>query len=375
MNNELPSRKDKKYILIESFNFYELTHCIAYEMAMRNKNVINFINILDELTSLHKKLTLNSLKNPIIFTISPWYDEVYNILFKYEKIEYWYHTLKEIEEITYNLIMLIITKIIFVLENNYYVVHERSTIVPKDMKEIFNNITNHEPDCILDEHIEKVLNNGKYYKDNYSLNDGYVVYQGGYEGDNIFNCFKIKPNFKKPLRQFNQTEISLNISLPKDEILAYIGKIKDDYDSKDSSIKNVLEFLGKELNLDIEDYKNMTAKKWADFFYIYDCKTTYKIKNLNEKIQKELTIHNGVSVLVIEKNLNKNGKEKVKREYELIPFEDYVKSNPNFDFEDLADLADEKHCYSTKVIRDNHLKLMKRLIEGEEPKYKTLIIR
>ena len=41
---ELPKRSDSIYKEIEAFEDYEFTNCIAYEMAIRNKEVINICN-------------------------------------------------------------------------------------------------------------------------------------------------------------------------------------------------------------------------------------------------------------------------------------------------------------------------------------------
>lgn len=39
---EMPKRSDPQYIEIENFKDYELTNCIAYEMAIRNPEFIKF---------------------------------------------------------------------------------------------------------------------------------------------------------------------------------------------------------------------------------------------------------------------------------------------------------------------------------------------
>ena len=44
MNIKLPKRKDPIYKEIEEFKDYEFTNCIAYEMAIRNKQVIKIFN-------------------------------------------------------------------------------------------------------------------------------------------------------------------------------------------------------------------------------------------------------------------------------------------------------------------------------------------
>ena len=45
----LPKRSDTIYQEIESFEEYELTQCVAYEMAIRNEIVIDLKNIINKL--------------------------------------------------------------------------------------------------------------------------------------------------------------------------------------------------------------------------------------------------------------------------------------------------------------------------------------
>lgn len=387
----LPSRSKYKYIE-EEFESYELTHCVAYEMAIRNDNVKYTINLLDKLASLHKELTLSSLLNNPSFCINFCLDEIYESIVEYNKvgckkvdyieIDDWDESTLDVEIKTSNFIMKIIVELCDFLEQEYYMVHQRETIIPERMEEVFNGITDYEADSKLNEHMEEAILNSNHYKDGYIIKDGYVVYQGAYEEDYKLSCFKIKPNFKKPLKQFNQTEVSLNISLPKNELVAYIKKIKDDYDKKESSIPNFLEFLGKELGFDPDVYKNMTAKKWADHFYIYDVMKSFNRKRLKEEIRFELTKYHGVKVFESEKmvkvKVQKNGKtveeEKLRKKYKYVPYKKYKQENPDMELEDFNDMDDEKAAISTKAI-SNYYELMQKLIEDENPQYKSLIAR
>ena len=43
-NDKLPNRADEKYTRIENYEDYEFTHCIAYEMAIRNEEDIKITN-------------------------------------------------------------------------------------------------------------------------------------------------------------------------------------------------------------------------------------------------------------------------------------------------------------------------------------------
>lgn len=72
------------------------------------------------------------------------------------------------------------------------------------------------------------------------------------------------------MRDFSDTKVTLNLSLPEKDLLSFISIIKKDYDDKDSSIKHIYELLGEEFNQKFEELKNLTKKEWADYFFIYD---------------------------------------------------------------------------------------------------------
>jgi len=139
---DIPLRADYSYIE-EEYELYELTHCIAYEMATRNEEVKSIMDTLTELTLLHKKFIVGSWKYSITFTVKPWYQEVVEVLSKHDKTNYWFDTLSEIgdTDITYDLILMINAKLELTLEEDYYMVDERKSIVPEGMEEVFNGIT------------------------------------------------------------------------------------------------------------------------------------------------------------------------------------------------------------------------------------------
>ena len=55
----IPNRNKWKYRRIERYEDYEFTHCIAYEMAIRNEEVIILTKLLENLNILNKELFLN----------------------------------------------------------------------------------------------------------------------------------------------------------------------------------------------------------------------------------------------------------------------------------------------------------------------------
>ena len=53
---KLPKRSDSIYKEIEEFEDYEYSNCIAYEMAIRNKEVKRLIKVLNKMEHLRKSL-------------------------------------------------------------------------------------------------------------------------------------------------------------------------------------------------------------------------------------------------------------------------------------------------------------------------------
>jgi hypothetical protein len=292
---ELPNRSNPIYKEIEQFKDYELTDCIAYEMAIRNEEIINKINLFNttfpnNLESLAEDLKVNFyLSKDIIYEI-PKFEEYIE-----SKI-----TLESIEDGAEKLLK-------YLQSNNLlrYIPQFRKH-VSKDL----NNLT-----------IEELLEYKNFFffygeKDNIKYNCGifndldlsivpkeFLLIQK----DNIKKNGKIDSNFfSRPKlhipKDIDKTiDLKINPNLPKDELIAYISKIKDEYDEDNSIIKNSLELLGEELDKSekmkskaLPKDKEKRKKTMADAFYIYD---TWKIleihyaektKELKEKLEKEI---------------------------------------------------------------------------------------
>lgn len=96
---------------------------------------------------------------------------------------------------------------------------------------------------------------------------------------------KIKDMYSRPkirLENTNFLQVKINPNLPKDELIAYISKIKDEYDKDNSLIKTPLELLGEDFEK--SDNKKINKKIIADKFFIYDYVTSRQeqIKKDNE---------------------------------------------------------------------------------------------
>ena len=438
-NNSLPIRADEKYTRIEGYEDYEFTHCIAYEMAIRNKNIKKLTNTLEKLNSLSfdifsnfsselkiedkmdclgKKLnTLISLSKTLNFNnpheeISEIYhkfstdlnnnhkqiikekfmqiidenkkDYFISIIKKYQdsNVE---HLLSKYEETDLeklfnkanfeeqlHLIEVLKNSIQDKLAYEYYIVNEEKSITPKNIEEFIDKNTNYEPTPEINYHINAVFTNPNY-KQNYihEKNSGYIAYQGTYEKDNSFTINKVIPNFSQPLRMFNTMDISINPSLPLNDILSFVKKIKEDYDTN-NSFKSFFElvedgFTNSE-NTTIKSKIKFDKSRWADLFYIYDYFKFRKdqskpISDIAEELSFQLTFY-------YNKLHNKTNPNKLK------PIPENL-TNGKLDFDNFS--YTKEHDFDNELylnadhIRKFDYKKISSLIEGENPEYKKLI--
>lgn len=387
--SKLPRRDDEVYQVISSYEPYELTHCISYEMAIRNKDVIALLKNIKSLTVLSKKQFEYFISSgDIEIEENPYLDSETIIKEALELLEYYKVTQNfKIKFKNYKLlnmyasIMQIITHLIMILEKNYFMIYDRKEIVPEGMEDVFKESNHYEPDRELNQYMNKAIEElmkNEYdprhrYKDNYTVKDGYVTYQASYENSKEYDINKIFPNFKRPMREFNQTQVAFNMSLPKEEIIAYIEKIKNDYDNKNTSYKTLTQLLYGD-NTRIEDKLDHKQKdKYADDFFIYDYYTQSDKEHEKklESIQKKLSQFHGMKV------------EKRKNNYEFIDYDkaqieeisiNNQKQTTSISFTDLSKSFKSKkhiiHYLAIEIIEERYNKIKKSI---DEKKYKTLI--
>lgn len=349
-------------------------------MAIRNDEVSNILEILRSLTLFHRELfkviyynDYSEVKlNPIL------QDKLEEILIRFNitlDIDLNSSTDKE----TFDNISKILSEYTTSLRDDYFLVHDRNEIIPEGMEEdeITKELHHYENDPELSKHMSTVIDNSlksdKYYKDNYDIQDGYAIYQGGYENSNSFDLNKIFPNFKRPMREFNQTQVAFNMSLPKDEIIAYISKIKDDYDKKNNSYKTLNQLLYGNDTRSEDKLEHKQKEKYADDFFIYDYYTQSDEEHEKklESIQKKLSQFHGMKV------------EKGRNDYQFIDYDealieevpiDNLKRTTSISFNELSECFKSKkniiHYLATKTIEERYNKI-KEYIDGK--KYKTLI--
>jgi hypothetical protein len=239
-------RSDRQYIDIEAFGDYELTHCIAYEMAIRNKRVIRvvkdfleaYINYDRYEKFIGTTLDFDKADKPaqelLSFFINPFglylnyhfFDEVNNALEKIKKEE----------------------------DKKYFVSTPLSFLLysKKNYNDKFKNGN------LLIQH-KKV----EVYK---SL----MVHQEEEKSSSIMRN-DIEINYSRPLciprALSKEKNFILNINYPINELKNFIEKVKKDYDKDNATLLSISELLGEKLEK--SDIK-ISKKKLADKFFVYD---------------------------------------------------------------------------------------------------------
>ena len=266
--DKLPQREDLIYKEIEEFQNYELTNCIAYEMAVRNQEIIELRILSNRILILFHKKMFNKLKEGVIFE---------DLEIKYPNMFYFCNIREKVNnELKTN----------YFFDNDYFEIKEMNNLIDKDfiIKEDMVNELIAERDANL-----KV--NSNYIKPLYNskIKNGYIIEQ------KLKSDLRsvIKTNFRKqlplPIEYDNQISIIINPNLPKEELIAYISKIKDDFDKDNSIIKTPLELLGE--TLEKSDNKKIPKKPkasvYADWFYIYDY---WKYEKTQGKTDKDIFV-------------------------------------------------------------------------------------
>ncbi len=477
IHEELAERNDIKYIRIENYKDYEFTHCVAYEMAIRNDKVIKLTNLLEELNiltlyilsnvSIDKKMELfttcqnlkhenenenaievnnnssNNLINKIkqigysidsmtvdsltqinITSINASFDNIinkysdnylFNIINEYyeENLnpylkQYQENTLQKLvdkasNQDKVNLINLLSKSVQTKLEKEYYLVNEYNSIKPEYLEEFIPKDTNHEPNAEIDKHIN-IINRNSNYTENYIYEKGYTSYQGAFKDDNSFYINKVIPNFSQPLRMFNTMEISINPSLPLNDILSFVKKIKEDYDNKES-FKSFFELAMKDLIIPsnmkdtVDKLTSYNKRKWADMFYIYDYFQFHlsennqinkgkTIKDKKKKEEKETTIAKEISLQLSYYHIlgdktpldfsESSDIGEYNSAYDKYQTDFFFKIEDNKEYSKYIKFKKDKDGIEEKIVKfymsADHIKTdyypkMKKLIEGNNPEY------
>ncbi|MFA6739914.1 MAG: hypothetical protein WCR78_00360 [Arcobacteraceae bacterium] len=298
--DRLPKRIDDKYIRIEKFKAYELTHCIIFEMAGRNKEVRKLIQ---DIASI--KLVQNNTRK----IITPNIDS----LFKTQNNE----TENKIPESTlkkYYEYESLYGKLIELLKNKYYIHYDQNKVsIPeienpfkeKDFKgmsfeekhEDFSDALRSPMMKHISGAIGKFLHGEEYplYKSDHNIYKGFVTARGINPRCKTFDISNINTYFQRKIYDTNQINVALNMSLPEDELVEYIKHIKKTLsDEKSKELKSPNKLLGKEVKNAEKNAnypKKPTTKKLADMFFVYDY-VTAKLEELKSDNQLMIEEYN-----------------------------------------------------------------------------------
>lgn len=233
--DNLPKRDDPIYREIEQFKDYELTECIAYEMAIRTPLVQEYINLYNDIKNYTRNyLKLSELENKI--------DQ-----------ECWLHC----KDINFT--------------------HDKYNIADQMPAHINNKAV-----------LVKVINNEN---DEIAVIDNNELKRQAYKTT-------LRPSLSIPKEYQKDISVHINFNLPKKEIIKYIEMLKD-FNDQEYSIGISKDMINKEKIIKYENTLPKTKGKadtlqtrWADSFYIYDCYKLLKpkLKKSDENIFGEIDL-------------------------------------------------------------------------------------
>lgn len=355
--NQLPNRTNSKYKRIENFKPYELTHCIIFEMAGRNKEVRKLIQ---DIVSI--KLVQDNTRK----IITPSIDSLFNTQNNETEIKIPESTLKKYYEYES-----LYEKLIELLKNKYYIHYNQNKInIPeienpfkeKDFEGMsFEEIHEDFSDALCSpmmKHISgaigKFLHGEEYplYKSDHNIYEGFVTARGINPRCKTFDISNINTHFQRKIYDINQINVVLNMSLPEDELVEYIKHIKKTLsDEKSKGLKSPNKLLGREVK-DAEKTPNYpkkpTTKKLADMFFVYDYVTT-KLEKLKSDSQLMIDEYN-------------EGKEAIKKDPE---------SNTQDKKTQLEELLQEYEGNKTSIKVENIFKDFNKPMKGIDFKSST----
>ncbi|MDD3007963.1 MAG: hypothetical protein RBR70_11485 [Arcobacter sp.] len=259
--DKLPQRDDLIYKEIEEFQDYELTNCIAYEMALRNENINKLVN-----KYLKKRIVISYLEEKN--------DEI-----------------KLLRNYGFSLETMLMTEILNILKKDF-----------KLFSGLINRMGTYPSDILINKKYKNLsiyFEKGNFILESYD-NKNIIVEEIDKKNINKDFISSLRFNFRRPKLQFEKNKIvkiELNLNLPKEELIVYISKIKDEYDKDNSIIKTPLELLGETLEKsdNKKTPKKPKASVYADWFYIYDY---WKYEKTQGRTDKDIFV-----ALEVEKNI------------------------------------------------------------------------
>ena len=282
----LPNRNDDIYKEIESFEDYEFTQCIAYEMAIRNEEVKK---IQENITILSKNLSseFQNIRDDDSHPFNIEFEKQYNEWFEYQDCKF--DDDEDKPEPSYEKIFcnqnntfIDIQNLSQILVNNYWIFYQYNLRGDSNhpLIKFFEIIEKLKREHLVGKIDTITVNkNGDFIKKVSSISE-----QNEHLEINITKLFNINITKNKlfiPRELNKEISIPLNLQLPKNDLIAYISKIKDEYDKDNSIIKTPLELIGMEFK---KSNTKISKKLMADMFFVYDY---VKVKQIQKKLINE----------------------------------------------------------------------------------------
>jgi len=304
IKNEILPRTSIKYKEIDKFKTYELTPCIAYEMAIRNKDVIDIFAKLEKISKMisddqwlfHRFLSKKEFKdfyNIIDESLLEKEYKKYEFLVMQKSATYTKLIEKDYKFFIDNYIdkctELGITELVTLKEKLEYELINEYLIYPEGYHRVIPNASQLVTAKITNK--QNPIQAIKYDKSKDEIvyeeiiHEEFIERRGLYANSTKFFINNIIPNFKRQVNDQSQMTIPINLSLPLDEIIEYITIVK-----RKVKTKSPLEILNAEFNkaFDLTNMKTTNTKskeialdatkgenpqhKLADMFFIYDMK-------------------------------------------------------------------------------------------------------
>lgn len=256
-----------KYSEIENFKDYELTECIAYEMAHRR-----FMQNLDDMKLITKWINVLIEEMPKSY--------IPNRLHKDQSLQKLEFSIDDIEK--------------FDPGFKYYYAGTSFLGCKYYFSEIFEPLKDVE-DCSFTLYPGDRFQKIQLYKDETYNDEGRLKTKIIESSQRTIDIEKLMPPRKArpsiPKEKSKVINIKLNLALPKDELLAYVAAIKDNYDKDHSTISFERKVEPSDALDEIQKRRNASGKlpnakkmAYADMFFIYDCLNAASDDEIDEAI-------------------------------------------------------------------------------------------
>jgi len=253
------NRDDEQYLAVENFEDYELTYCMAYEMAIRNDEVIKTIY------SFYNNYVIYDIHNGFIASTSDFKkcsedsNKLMGFLLNPLELYLSYHLFKNINEDIEKLNELYNEK------DGSFPIHRLKNILysPWDS---YNDFREYIPNKkLIEQKFRKRYTSFISHLVSEDNNDEFIIHHNS-----------ITPNYSRPLTPYfsdiKERNLKLNLSLPTNELVDFVQKLKKDYDRDHSFFGTVKELEGESLQeADKTDNVLSSQMKLADMLYLYDC--------------------------------------------------------------------------------------------------------